>query len=179
MVADGGEVVLRLYVRTNLRDAPGDRGDRLPLPRLLHQAVGPVRPSAVGRAGPFDALAGAGVYDEQDGERCRVKVTLATGIPEEAVRRANLDYLDPASIDLEEYAADPTPSLCRGPAKYSTGCARDGGTIRGRCGSTRAPEPRADMLLWGPCGRGGVAGRDLRAPSRPWHPAKSPSAPRK
>lgn len=52
-------------------------------------------------------LRGAGVYDEETGERCRVRVTLATAIPEDTVRRANLDYLDPASIDFDQYAADP------------------------------------------------------------------------
>ena len=34
-------------------------------------------------------------------------VTLATGIPEDVVRAANLDYLDPAAVDLEALAADP------------------------------------------------------------------------
>jgi nickel-dependent lactate racemase len=52
-------------------------------------------------------LRGAGTYDEVDGERFRVKVTLATGIPEEQVRAVNLDYLDPASVDVAAWAADP------------------------------------------------------------------------
>jgi nickel-dependent lactate racemase len=51
-------------------------------------------------------LRGAGTYDAEHGERCRVRVTLATGIPEDVVRRANLDYLDPASVDLAAFAAD-------------------------------------------------------------------------
>ena len=34
-------------------------------------------------------------------------VTLATGIPEDVVRAANLDYLDPADVDLAAEAADP------------------------------------------------------------------------
>lgn len=29
-------------------------------------------------------------------------VTLATGIPEQVVRDANLDYLDPATVDLAD-----------------------------------------------------------------------------
>ena len=37
----------------------------------------------------------------------RVTVTLATGIPEERVRAANLDYLDPADVDPQALAADP------------------------------------------------------------------------
>ena len=40
------------------------------------------------------------------GERCRLRVTLATGIPEDVVRRANLGYLDPAAVDLEAFRAD-------------------------------------------------------------------------
>lgn len=51
-------------------------------------------------------LCGAGTYDEVDGERLRVTVTLATGIPESVVRRANLNYLDPASVDIAAYEAD-------------------------------------------------------------------------
>jgi nickel-dependent lactate racemase len=52
-------------------------------------------------------LRGAGTYDEVEGERLRVTVTLATGIPEERVRAVNLDYLDPAEVDAEAWAADP------------------------------------------------------------------------
>jgi lactate racemase len=52
-------------------------------------------------------LRGAGTWDPEHGERDRVTVTLATGIPESVVRAANLDYLDPASVDLDAFAADP------------------------------------------------------------------------
>ncbi|MDQ4094515.1 MAG: lactate racemase domain-containing protein [Actinomycetota bacterium] len=52
-------------------------------------------------------LRGAGTYDDVHGERLRVTVTLATGIPEERVRAVNLDYLDPATIDIDAWAADP------------------------------------------------------------------------
>ena len=52
-------------------------------------------------------LFGAGTYDRVHGERERVRVTLATGIPESVVRRANLAYLDPAGIDLDDWQADP------------------------------------------------------------------------
>jgi nickel-dependent lactate racemase len=51
-------------------------------------------------------LRGAGTYDPVNGENDRVTVTLATGIPEPVVRRANLDYLDPAEIS--RYADDPS-----------------------------------------------------------------------
>jgi lactate racemase len=52
-------------------------------------------------------LRGAGTWDAEIGERFRVKVTLATGIAESIVRGANLDYLDPASVDVDAYRADP------------------------------------------------------------------------
>ncbi|ADP79448.1 lactate racemase domain-containing protein [Pseudofrankia inefficax] len=52
-------------------------------------------------------LRGAGTYDEREGERCRVRVTLATGIPGDAARAVNLGYLDPAQVDLDACQADP------------------------------------------------------------------------
>lgn len=53
-------------------------------------------------------LRGAGSYDPVTGEeRLRVRVTLATAIPEEVCRSVNLGYLDPASVDPAEFADDP------------------------------------------------------------------------
>lgn len=52
-------------------------------------------------------LRGAGTYDEVNGERCRLSVTLCTAIPEEKVRRANLGYLSPEDFNLAAYEADP------------------------------------------------------------------------
>lgn len=52
-------------------------------------------------------LRGQGTWDSVDGERNRVTVTLATGIPEDVVRSVNLNYLDPATVDIAEYEADP------------------------------------------------------------------------
>lgn len=53
-------------------------------------------------------LRGAGTYDAETGvEVLRVKVTLATGIPEEVCRAANLGYLDPSSVDVAAYEEDP------------------------------------------------------------------------
>jgi hypothetical protein len=50
-------------------------------------------------------LRGVGTYDPQTGmERPRIKVTLATGIPEERCRRINLGYRDPDTIHPEEWA---------------------------------------------------------------------------
>lgn len=48
-------------------------------------------------------LRGAGTYNAETGEErlwVRVRVTLATRIPGQVCRAANLDYLDPDSIDL-------------------------------------------------------------------------------
>jgi lactate racemase len=49
-------------------------------------------------------LRGIGQYDAETGvESPRIKVTLATGIPEERCRRLNLGYLDPETIDPAEW----------------------------------------------------------------------------
>jgi nickel-dependent lactate racemase len=52
-------------------------------------------------------LRGQGTWDPEHGEQDRVTVTLATGIPEKIVRSVNLNYLDPAEIDIAAYEADP------------------------------------------------------------------------
>lgn len=49
-------------------------------------------------------LHGKGNYDSETGkETPRIKVTLATGIPEERCRRLNLNYLDPADVNLDKW----------------------------------------------------------------------------
>ena len=41
----------------------------------------------------------------EDGvEKCRIRVTLATGISPETCAKINLGYRDPASIDVESFA---------------------------------------------------------------------------
>ena len=52
-------------------------------------------------------LRGQGTWDPERGEANRVAVTLATGIPEDVVRSVNLNYLDPATVDIAAYQADP------------------------------------------------------------------------
>ena len=52
-------------------------------------------------------LRGQGTWSAEDGEWNRVTVTLATGIPEAVVRSVNLNYLDPAEVDIAAYQADP------------------------------------------------------------------------
>jgi nickel-dependent lactate racemase len=58
-------------------------------------------------------LRGAGSWDIETGETCRVTVTLATGIPEDVVRSANLNYLDPAAVDLAAFESDPDTMVVR------------------------------------------------------------------
>jgi nickel-dependent lactate racemase len=49
-------------------------------------------------------LVGQGTYDAATGvETLRIKVTLATGIPEERCRRLNLGYIDPKAINFEDW----------------------------------------------------------------------------
>lgn len=47
---------------------------------------------------------GLGIFDATTGvEHPRIQVTLATGIPEERCRRINLGYIDPASINFDDW----------------------------------------------------------------------------
>ena len=49
-------------------------------------------------------LRGIGTYDAETGiEAPRIKVTLATGIPEDRCRRLNLGYLNPDMINIEDW----------------------------------------------------------------------------
>jgi nickel-dependent lactate racemase len=109
VVADGGEVILLAPHITQLssthpeiyeigyhcRDyfvAQWDRFSHIPWGVLAHSTH----------------LRGAGTYDAATGqERLRVRVTLATAIPEDVCRAANLGYLDPALVDVAEFARDP------------------------------------------------------------------------
>jgi nickel-dependent lactate racemase len=53
-------------------------------------------------------LRGAGTFDPATGaEQLRVRVTLATAIPEDVCRAANLGHLDPALVDPAAFAEDP------------------------------------------------------------------------
>ncbi|HEU5023383.1 MAG TPA: lactate racemase domain-containing protein [Spirillospora sp.] len=108
VVADGGEVILYApHVRTisamhpeieeigyHCRDYFTEQWDRF---KHLHWGV----------LAHSTHLRGAGTYDEENGERCRVTVTLATGIPKDVVERANLRYLDPADVDIDAFTAAP------------------------------------------------------------------------
>lgn len=88
-------------------------------------------------------LRGQGTWDPERGERNRVTVTLATGIPEDVVRSVNLNYLDPASVDVAAYEADPDtfvePHAGEVLYRLRSGAAPGGGESDGR-------EPAADGL---------------------------------
>jgi nickel-dependent lactate racemase len=57
-------------------------------------------------------LKGLGQYDPQTGvETPRIRVTLATGIPEERCRRINLGYLDPAAVNVEAWKGRETEGI--------------------------------------------------------------------
>jgi nickel-dependent lactate racemase len=107
VVADGGEVILyaphvKEFSRTHgaalaevgyhVRDyflKQGERFAEVPRGVLAHSTH----------------LRGAGSYDLESGEeRPRIRVTLATGIPEAECRAMGLGYLDPAGIDPADYA---------------------------------------------------------------------------
>ena len=108
IVADGGEVVLYApHIRTLATAHPyvaevgyhcrdyfvkqWDRFRHVPWADLAHATH----------------LRGAGTYDNVEGERLRVAVTLATGIPEDVTRAVNLGYLDPARVDVDGWRRDP------------------------------------------------------------------------
>ncbi len=48
-------------------------------------------------------LRGQGSFSVAAGEQCRITVTLATGISEERTRAMNLNYLDPALVDIDAF----------------------------------------------------------------------------
>jgi nickel-dependent lactate racemase len=108
VVADGGEVVIHaphitevaamhpglLSIGYHVRDyflGQWDRFGHLPWGELAHSTH----------------LRGAGTWDPVTGEHPRVRVTLATGIPEDVVRAIGLEHLDPASIDVAAWRTDP------------------------------------------------------------------------
>jgi nickel-dependent lactate racemase len=108
IVADGGEVVLYAPHITQFAAMHPDQegiGYHCRDYFLAHWDEYKDRPR--GELAHSTHLFGAGTYDPEHGEHQRVRVVLATGIPEDVVRRANLGYLDPAAVDVEQWSADP------------------------------------------------------------------------
>jgi nickel-dependent lactate racemase len=106
IVADGGEVIL---YAPQLREISVVHG------ALLRQIGYHVRDYFVKQWDKFEKmpwgilahsthLRGAGTY-EHGVEQARIRVTLATGIPERECHAVNLEYRDPAQIDVREWQA--------------------------------------------------------------------------
>jgi nickel-dependent lactate racemase len=106
VVADGGELVIYAPHLTEVSYTHGELIDKIGYhcrdyfmkqwPRFKDFPGGVLAHST--------HLKGLGEYDPLTGlESPRIRVTLATGIPEERCRRINLGYLDPATIKMEEW----------------------------------------------------------------------------
>lgn len=108
VVADGGEVVLyapHITEIARMHPALDELGYHCRDYFLAHWDR--YRDHPRGELAHSTHLYGAGTWDPVAGERPRVRVVLATGIPEPVVRRANLTDRDPASVDPADWADDP------------------------------------------------------------------------
>jgi nickel-dependent lactate racemase len=104
VVADGGEVIIYAPHITEISYTHGHIIDEVG----YHVRDYFVKQWDLFRDKPWGVLAhsthlrGVGTYE--DGiERPRIRVTLATGIPRERCEKVNLGYLDPATIDVDEW----------------------------------------------------------------------------
>jgi hypothetical protein len=89
------------------RHAPAHRRDRLPLPRLLRQAVGPPQGHALGRPRALDAPARRRHLRRGPGRAAAGDGDARDGDPRGCRARHQLDYLDPAAVDPDAWAEDP------------------------------------------------------------------------
>jgi lactate racemase len=106
VIADGGEVMIYSPRLTEVRYTHGKLIDEIGYhcrdyftkqwDRFKHYPGGVLAHSThLKGLGQFDPLTRI--------ETPRIRVTLTTGIPKERCRRINLEYLDPASINVEEW----------------------------------------------------------------------------
>jgi nickel-dependent lactate racemase len=105
-IADGGEVIIYAPALTEISYTHGRLIDEIGYHVLEYFTKQPKRFASV--PGVIKAhsthVKGAGSYDAPTGsERPRIQVTLATGIPKERCERVNLGYLDPKTIDVDEW----------------------------------------------------------------------------
>ncbi len=105
-IANGGEVVIYAPHLTEVSYTHGSLIDQVGYHVLEYFTKQPERFAAI--PGVIKAhsthVKGLGTYDASSRhEEPRIKVTLATGIPEERCRRLNLGYLDPGTIDVADW----------------------------------------------------------------------------
>ena len=105
-IVDGGEVVIYAPHLTEISYTHGRLIDQVGYHVLEYFTQQPERFASV--PGMIKAhsthVKGAGTYDASTRrEDARIRVTLATGIPEERCRRVNLDYLDPSEVRVDEW----------------------------------------------------------------------------
>ena len=95
-------------------------------------------------------LRGGGSWDEVNGERDRVTVTLATGIPEDVTRAIDLDYLDPAEVNPAAWAAGPDTLVVpdAGEDLYRCGEPCAAGPSRRHPANSRTGWPRTPGTTW-------------------------------
>lgn len=105
-IADGGEVILYAPHITEFSYTHGASLDRIGYHcrdfflKQWERFAGVPR----GVIAHSTHLIGQGSYDPATGvETLRIRVTLATGIPEDRCRRVNLNYLDPTSIRIDDW----------------------------------------------------------------------------
>ena len=108
VVADGGEVILHAPHITEIAPThPGLLDIGYHCRDYFLARWDEVRHHAWGELAHATHLYGAGTYDPVEGEHPRVRVTLATGIAPDVVRRVNLGVAAPAALDLDALRADP------------------------------------------------------------------------
>jgi nickel-dependent lactate racemase len=105
-IADGGEVVIYAPHLREISFTHGRVINQVGYHVLEYFTKQPERFASV--PGVIKAhsthVKGEGTYDVESGaERGRIRVTLATGIPEERCRRVNLEYLDPRDIRIADW----------------------------------------------------------------------------
>ena len=109
VTADGGEIVLYAPHVTQLSSTHGEDIRRVGYHCLEYLLGHPDLMATI----PRGVLAhsahvhGDGTFELVRGERRRVRVTLATGIPKAECEAVNLGYLDPRDIDIDEWRDDP------------------------------------------------------------------------
>lgn len=105
-LADGGEVVIYAPHISEVSYTHGADIDRIGYHcrDYIQQQWERFKNIPLGVLAHSTHLRGQGTYDPETGvESLRVRVTLATGIPEERCRNLNLGYLDPATVQVDEW----------------------------------------------------------------------------